>query len=144
MTYIPDLAPYDYYPGAPDAIAVGWLDSSMPFTEGACPRDVRDRLARLGAEPVRLMRGYHYCQFCPGAAEPLRLIRADIRLPEAPDVARGNGEIWLTAVDGTNFAAPALIGHYVEEHRYLPPDAFIEAVRTGVPTPVTNVHGQNT
>ncbi|MGW3783596.1 DUF7919 family protein [Micromonospora chokoriensis] len=134
MTYIPDLAPYDYYPGAPDAIAAGWLDSSMPFTAGACPRDVRDRLVRLGAKPVRLMRGYHYCQFCAATVEPPRVIRADMRLYEAPDVARRNGEIWLTGVEGTNFAAPVLIGHYVEEHRYLPPDGFIEAVRTGVPT----------
>lgn len=89
---------------------------------------------RLGARPVRLMRGYHYCQFREAAVEPLRVIRADILLYEAPDVARGNGEIWLTGVDGTNFAAPVLIGHYVEEHRYLSPDGFIEAVRTGVPT----------
>lgn len=81
------------------------------------------------------MRGYHYCQFCPGAAEPPRVVREDMRGYEAPDVARGNGEIWLTGVDGTTFAAPVLIGHYVEDHRYLPPDGFIEAVRTGVPTP---------
>ncbi|WP_433534496.1 hypothetical protein ACQPZK_20190 [Micromonospora sp. CA-249363] len=132
MTYIPDLAPYDYYPGAPDALAVGWLDSSEPFPTGACPRDVRDRLVRLGAEPVRLMRGYHYCQFCPAAVEPARVVPTDDR---PRDVAQGNGEIWLTGADGTNFAAPALIGHYVEEHRYLPPESFIEAVRTGVPTP---------
>ncbi|MET8283135.1 hypothetical protein [Micromonospora sp. NPDC005174] len=134
MTYIPDLAPYDYHPGAPDALAIGWLDSSMPFTTGACPRDVRDRLVSLGTTPVRLMRGYHYCQFCPAAVEP-HVTGVDTRLPETSDVARGNGEIWLTGVGGTNFAAPALIGHYVEEHRYLPPDGFIEAVRTGVPTP---------
>ncbi|MFI5837781.1 hypothetical protein ACIA5A_29295 [Micromonospora sp. NPDC051300] len=135
MTHIPDLASYDYYPGAPDAMAIGWLDSGMPFTTGACPQDVRDRLVSLGASPVRLMRGYHYCQFCLAMAEPPRLIRADARFYEAPDVARGNGEIWLTGGDGTNFAAPTLIGHYVEEHRYLPPDGFIEAVRLDVPTP---------
>ncbi|NGM14256.1 DUF7919 family protein [Verrucosispora sioxanthis] len=135
VTYIPDLAPYDYHPGAPDAVAIGWLDWSMPFTTGACPPGVQDRLVSLGVRPVRLMRGYHYCQFCLAAVEPQHVIRADVRLYKAPDVACGNGEIWLTGVDGTNFAAPALIGHYVEEHHYLPPDGFIEAVRTGVPTP---------
>ncbi len=61
-------------------------------------------------------------------------MRADTRLYEAPDVKRGNGEIWLTIHDGTNYAAPTLILHYIDEHAYLPPVAFIEAVREGAPT----------
>jgi hypothetical protein len=56
-------------------------------------------------------------------------------LYEAPNVARGHGEIWLTAPDGTNFAAPELIVHHIDEHQYLPPNEFIEAVQSGVPTP---------
>ncbi|TQJ21288.1 hypothetical protein FBZ33_1505 [Micromonospora sp. A202] len=70
------------------------------------------------------MRGYHYCQFCEAAVEPPRVIRADIRLYDAPDVGRGSGEIWLTGVDGTNFAAPALIGHLF---------GGTEGVRVGAP-----------
>jgi hypothetical protein len=62
VTHIADLAPYDYYRGAPAALAVEWLDVSEPLATGVCPPDVRDRLASLGLEPVRLMRGYHYCQ----------------------------------------------------------------------------------
>jgi hypothetical protein len=134
VTFIPDLAPYDYHPGAPGALAVGWLDQSEPLITGACPDDVRDRLEELSHAPVGLTRGYHYCQFCLLTAGPPRLLRADIRLYEPPDVARGNGEIWLTAPDGTKYAAPALIAHYIDEHDYLPPSSFIEAVRVGVPT----------
>jgi hypothetical protein len=134
VTFIADLAPYDYYPGALPALAVGWLDSGAPFTVGSCPQDVRDRLQDLGRKPVRLMRGYHYCQFCLATAGPERLLRADIRLYEAPDVARGNGEIWLTSPGGTNFAAPVLVTHYIDEHGYMPPSMFIEAVRLGEPT----------
>lgn len=134
MTFIADLEPYDYYPGAPQALAVGWLDSGEPFTAGACPQDVRDRLEGLSREPVHLTRGYHYCQFCMTTAGPGLLLRADINLYEDPDVARGNGEIWLTSPSGTNFAAPALIAHYIDAHSYIPPGVFIEAVRFGDPT----------
>jgi hypothetical protein len=72
---------------------------------------------------------------CEADAPPRRPIREDIRLYEAPNVARGHGEIWLTAPDGTNFAAPELIVHRIDEHQYLPPNEFIEAVQSGVPTP---------
>lgn len=135
VTHIPDLAPYDYYRGAPAALAVGWLDASVAFVAGECPPDVRDRLEDLSTAPVRLMRGYHYCQFCEAASPPAKLLRADIRLYEEPDVAHGNGEIWVTDGDGMNFAAPVLILHYIDEHKYLPPPSFIAAVRAGARTP---------
>ncbi|WP_028046131.1 hypothetical protein [Cellulomonas sp. URHE0023] len=128
MAHIADLAPYDYDREAPDALAVGWLDESAPFATGACPEDVTVRLVELAAHPVRLMRGYHYCQFCWRAAPPPQFLRA------APDVAHGNGEIWITATDGTIYAAPVLIAHYIDAHSYLPPIGFVEAVRTGAPT----------
>ena len=134
MTFIPDLGRYDYYPAPMEALAVGWLDISEPFTTGTCPPDVRDRLAEFSRQPVRLMRGIHYCQFCAAIAEPPRLLRADIRLYESPDVACGNGEIWLTAPNGVYYAAPMMIVHYVDDHHYLPPDVFVAAVRIGVPT----------
>jgi hypothetical protein len=54
-------------------------------------------------------------------------------LYETPDVARGNGEVWITAAVGATYAAPVLIVHYIDAHAYLPPASFVEAVRTGVP-----------
>ncbi|HBY23438.1 MAG: hypothetical protein WAV45_11255 [Propionibacteriaceae bacterium] len=134
MAFIADLAAYDYYPVASEALAVGWLDGAERFETGACPSDVTERLKVLASAPVRLMRGYHYCQFCEHSAPPPKLLRADINLYEAPDVPRGNGEVWLTSPDGTNYAAPVLIVHYIEAHAYLPPARFINAVRFGVPT----------
>jgi hypothetical protein len=133
VAYIPDLASYDYYPGAPDALAVGWLDASESFSRGECPTDVRDRLDDLSRRPVRLMRGYHHCQFCERAARLHAVMRPELRLVDAPDVARGNGEIWLTARGGTNYASPVMVVHYIDEHFYLPPEAFIDAVRRGDP-----------
>jgi hypothetical protein len=133
VAYIPDLASYDYYPGALDALAVGWLDASEPFSRGDCPTDVRDRLDGLSRQPVRLMRGYHYCQFCERTARSHTVMRAELRSDDGPEVARGNGEIWLTAPGGTNYAAPVMVVHYIDEHMYLPPGAFIDAVRMGDP-----------
>jgi hypothetical protein len=135
VTHIPDLAPYDYHPGAPAGLAVGWLDSRHPFTTGAFPEDARPRLKELSDHPVRLMRGYHYCQFCEADSGPRRLWGDAIRLHELSDVAHGNGEIWITGPDGANYAAPVLVIHYIDEHGYLPPSSFIEAIRVGTPTP---------
>jgi hypothetical protein len=41
----------------------------------------------------------------------------------------GNGEIRVRGADGTLYAAPSLIAHYVADHSYLPPDGFIDAIR---------------
>ena len=40
----------------------------------------------------------------------------------------GNGEIRVTGEDGTVYAAPTMIAHYVAEHHYLPPQEFVDAV----------------
>ena len=46
---------------------------------------------------------------------------------------RGNGQIRVKGPNGTCYAAPALISHYVEIHEYKPPAEFIEAVVNGTP-----------
>jgi hypothetical protein len=40
----------------------------------------------------------------------------------------GNGEIWVRDAGGIWYAAPRLIIHYVEKHRYCPPRVFIDTV----------------
>jgi hypothetical protein len=40
----------------------------------------------------------------------------------------GSAELWVPASDGSIFAAPNMIVHYVEMHGYLPPPAFVLAV----------------
>ncbi|MEJ7786715.1 MAG: hypothetical protein WKF96_18085 [Solirubrobacteraceae bacterium] len=39
-----------------------------------------------------------------------------------------NGEIRVTGEDGTVYAAPTMIAHYVAEHDYLPPQEFVDAL----------------
>ena len=58
--------------------------------------------------------GYHECEFW------------DLPRPELPI---GNGEIHVPGAARTiAYAAPQMLPHYVEAHRYLPPGEFIEAV----------------
>lgn len=114
MGYIADLSPYNYKPfckGPPDdrVLAVGWLDSSVPFTKGSSDPHLLRVLKILAAKPVNLTRGFYTCPYCRRA--------------------RGNGEIRVAGVNGLTYAAPVLISHYVEKHNYLPPVEFIEAVR---------------
>jgi hypothetical protein len=40
----------------------------------------------------------------------------------------GDAEVRVRASNGTVYAAPNLIVHYVAEHKYRPPDAFLGAV----------------
>ncbi len=47
------------------------------------------------------------------------------------EVDVGNGEIRIAGENDRVFAAPRMILHYIVKHRYLPPEAFIEALRLG-------------
>ncbi|MGH9517360.1 MAG: 5'-methylthioadenosine/S-adenosylhomocysteine nucleosidase [Terriglobales bacterium] len=125
MTYIPDLEPYTYdsahrQKSNPKLLAVGWLDPRFPFTKGPVDPVILERLVRLKANPVNLMRGFHMCPFCEydgpkdSSTDPTR---------------RGNGEIRVPGENGIVYAAPVLICHYIQAHEYSPPHEFIDAVR---------------
>lgn len=129
MTFIADLAPYDYVEDAPPALAVGWLGPERPFTKGACPRDVRDQLVALAVRPRHAMRGYHVCPFCPPGTSRDHMLRVEDPSKPGTFAWLGHAEVWVEGADGTRYAAPTLIVHYIDEHGYLPPPAFIEAVR---------------
>ncbi|MBC8289282.1 MAG: hypothetical protein H8E37_03095 [Planctomycetes bacterium] len=96
---------------------VGWLDKEVPFPNGSVTNEFRFKLAQFCRTPIRLCRGFHVCQFC---SEQMRLVT-------------GNGEIWVRGPDGTLYAAPKMILHYVNEHEYLAPRQFIEAVEFSEP-----------
>ena len=96
-------------------IAVGWLHPDHPFPQGDVPPDFLDklkRLCRLCGESAEALNwgacgGVHECEFCGKA-----LGACSFGVPGS-DVL---------------FYAPDMIGHYVEAHRYQPPQAFIAAV----------------
>jgi len=55
------------------------------------------------------------------------IARERTKLEELPSDAYNKGEIRVDG-HGVNYAAPTLIVHYIENHKYRPPDEFIEAV----------------
>jgi hypothetical protein len=91
----------------------------------------------LAKKRVELYRGTHTCEVC---VQPEDVINA--RTPNKgtldsksrwaiwakwADQRSSNGEIRV-AFDGITYAATVLIVHYIEEHGYLPPAQFLEAI----------------
>lgn len=121
MSYFADLTPHTYTPTEEGTVLnVGWLDSAYPFAHGKTSPEFHDALRRLCEHPVKLHRGFHQCQFC--AQEDLA------EGPPAHPERLGNGQIRVKGADGIWYAAPTMVCHYVTEHQYLPPPAFVEAV----------------
>lgn len=130
MSYFADLSPCTYSSGPYDAaswrcpfLAIGWLEHPNEFPKGGqLVESVRDRIAflRFAFEEVYagiIFRGLHTCSWCfsQGVDEWGAMLRdSEINL-FIPDTARV-------------FIAPGRIDHYVEEHGYLPPNEFLEAL----------------
>lgn len=135
MSYFPDLYPYAYgYGSHPGVVHVGWLDNNHPFSTGEVSVRLIEKMKCLASRPVELYRGKHRCELC---VEPPDLIKA--YLPNGividpkcswaqwSDARSSNGEIRASR-GGAIFAAPVLIVHYIQAHRYLPPDQFLRAI----------------
>jgi hypothetical protein len=139
MTYFPDLAPYAYGNRAhPGVVHVGWLDDIHPFTKGPVDPLLVEKMKMLAATPVELSRGKHLCEVCVEPPDVVKtsksLVPGGVKVLDlnctwykwaAPRMS--NGEIRVSSA-GITFAAPILIVHYIEEHGYLPPACFLEAV----------------
>jgi hypothetical protein len=138
LMYFADLTPYEYARTEPDTgvLNVGWLSSEHPYSQGTCPERFVLKLEELLRHPVNPFRGSHLCEFCP---KPPVLIKNGLRFVEPPKGTAGNGEIRVRGRDGLIYAAPVLIGHYIKEHGYLPPESFIDAVCEGEAAPFTRL-----
>ncbi|WP_394844963.1 hypothetical protein LZC95_48920 [Pendulispora brunnea] len=113
-----DLTPYTYGQAkstSPSTLNVGWLERGQDYPAGEVPAAFSGRLAQL-VEHARTQatRGMHRCDLCPSG--------------ENEQHPQGQAEIRAVGADGTPFAAPSLIHHYVTVHRYQPPVVFIAAV----------------
>ena len=122
--HIPDLSECRYHKGPFDSrnwsvplLAVGWLESPVPFERGPTPPELVARLTTLveQAHRISFFLGIMSCSLC--RAEGLR----------------SPGPVWSQEnlfVPGSNvvYIAPGGIVHYVESHSYLPPREFVEAI----------------
>lgn len=123
MTYYPDLSEYVYTVDDQRMLNVGWLSASHAFPTGAVEASTMQAILLLCESQYNIMRGVHDCEFCDQES-PLR-VPADV---ERGYVSLGMGELRVKGVDGLTYAAPSLIYHYIEAHRYLPPSEFLAAV----------------
>ncbi len=121
--YLADLSQYRGSFKAPNeytVLAIGWLDDLYPFPFGPTPVEFQQRLFEHCTRGVHaLMLGFHECQFCNSWHIGFWCGKKW--------VPNNNGEIWIP--DGNIiYAAPVMIYHYVTDHEYRPPEAFIDAV----------------
>ena len=77
--------------------------------------------------------GWHDCEICPGpeASYPDGEVGPIIRRRGRRIRLYGHGHYLLRDGDFT-YMAPALILHYILDHAYCPPQAFLDATTTGV------------
>ncbi len=114
MAFFEDLSPYAYFHPEPDpsgTVNVGWLDWSHPIPVGDTPELFRAKLRRLCERRTKRTTGQYLCPFCWGTERPTSW--TELRVP-------GRGE--------RVYASPSIVHHYVDVHRYKPPQEFIDAV----------------
>lgn len=130
-----DLQPYEAHEAelrlGLTPLAVGWLDRRWEFPTGAASLEFRLRLWRFCRTPLTIGQA-RAAQPCPLCGQVVQLTA------EGETVTLGSAEIRVMGATDV-FAAPDLIYHYVLEHHYRPPEAFIQAVLSG-PSPDSAEH----
>lgn len=126
MSYFEDLSQYSFLPAGlrPGTRNVGWLDRVHDFPTTTPTEELLDQLWSFCLVSVNQTRGIHVCPFCPTNSGPC-FERRGHRLN------LGSAEIRVFSTDGTVYAAPTLIYHYVQTHKYRPPDDFVSGILGG-------------
>ncbi|HEY1081504.1 MAG TPA: hypothetical protein VGE29_04540 [Prosthecobacter sp.] len=112
--YFDDLSHDSYLGECRYVRSIAWLGTGHRFTIGAPPADLVPLLNQHLRNPwsVFAAAGTHNCEFCEAEGR----------------VHRDARNLFIPSPD-TVYFAPGMIVHYIEQHGYLPPQAFIEAVR---------------
>lgn len=110
---------HDTYAGpCPYLKSIGWLGAGHEFTTGDPPAD----LVALLEEHLEdcwccfASAGTHSCEFCL-----------------AEGCEHRDSRNFIIPAKTTAYLAPGMILHYVQQHRYLPPAEFIDALRNCPP-----------
>jgi hypothetical protein len=125
--YYQDLTPYQYISVEkdPPTLNIGWLDNTHPYPQGQASAPFVARLWLFCQSPVNQTRGYHACQFCAEPSFGVRFQHGD------EECWLGSAEIRVFSLEGTAYAAPDMVYHYVVDHHYLPPEEFVRSVLKG-------------
>jgi hypothetical protein len=128
VTWYADLTPYVYMEPEPNTLNVGWLDAAMPFLTGETEAQLVERLRDICRAGINRTRGLHRCNLCPAPTERTWPPEPNRVTSDHGEYVVGGAEIRVRDGDGTIYAAPDMIIHYVQAHNYKPPDPFIAAV----------------
>lgn len=124
----PDLSPYTYRPR--QAIRptenVGWLDEKCDFPTGTVDEYLLPVIWECCMRRVAVRRGCATCRLCNNNIS-VTYERQTLRL--------GTGEIRIFG-ESAVYAAPDLLFHYIQYHKYQPPEVFVKAA-LGQPMPWT-------
>lgn len=115
MAYFADLDTTTQITRGPHVRAIGWLSAKHTYPRGSSSAAFIDRLRSLcqrwiesvGALDWPVAAGPHTCELC--------------------NQFRASGYIGVPAGEAL-FVAPEMVAHYVEQHGYLPPEEFVDAV----------------
>ena len=130
MSYYEDLSPYNYHHHSKKELNVGWLEKDFPFEKGEVPAGFLDKLKLIAEHTVFHTRGFQLCGFCKE-----QIVEGKIKC------ATSSNEIRVIGPDGSVYASPYMVVHYIEDHGYLPPQQFIDAVMNG-PLPGTSEYDE--
>jgi hypothetical protein len=113
--------------------AVGWLGSSVLSpgeTRDACIERLMDAYEKYVL--IDGTRGWHDCEICEkeGLPHTMELIKPTVHWHGRELKVYGHGE-YLVRHRDVVYVAPALLLHYIIEHRYKPPEEFQDAVIFG-------------
>lgn len=121
MSYYQDLTPYNYHHHSIKELNVGWLDKNFPFEKGEVPAGFLNNLKKIAEHQVFQTRGFHFCDFCRE-----QVVDGKIKC------ATSSSELRVIGKNGISYASPQMIVHYIEDHQYLPPKEFVDAVMDGI------------
>ena len=106
----------------PGMLAVGFLNRKVPFEKGgsALPIDLIDKLKLLLREKGNfrgnIIRGQEPCCLCS-------------EYYSKDGIKLGISELWIPYGD-LIYVTPDFILHYIEEHDFMPPEEFIDALKS--------------
>jgi hypothetical protein len=148
MAWYPDLGRLDYFDfGGVDSTklrAVGWLARKQAFSQGDISPAFLRQLRKLLVAPWQpfILMGFHQCELCPVSRLPrFEEILLGSYKERGDAVPEGKANLFVPG-EGCVYVAPELIVHYIDAHRYKPPDEFIRAVMECPPTRTAKYQGR--